>query len=55
MIQALLIAAWAGLCAIDDIGTQMLRRPLLIAPVIGLIMGDLQTSLLIGASLDGSW
>lgn len=55
MIQALLIAAWAGLCAIDDIGTQMLRRPLLIAPVIGLIMEDLQTSLLIGASLEVVW
>lgn len=55
MIQALLIAAWAGLCAIDDIGTQMLRRPLLIAPVIGLIMGDVQTSLLIGASLEVMW
>ncbi|MFA9493966.1 PTS mannose/fructose/sorbose/N-acetylgalactosamine transporter subunit IIC [Streptococcus sp. E17BB] len=55
MIQALLIAAWAGLCAIDDIGTQMLRRPLLIAPVIGLIMRDVQTSLLIGASLEVMW
>lgn len=55
MIQALLIAAWAGLCAIDDIGTQMFRRPLLIAPVIGLIMGDVQTSLLIGASLEVMW
>ncbi|MGT2755591.1 PTS mannose/fructose/sorbose/N-acetylgalactosamine transporter subunit IIC [Streptococcus ovuberis] len=55
MIQALLIAAWAGLCAIDDIGTQMLRRPLLIAPVIGLIMGDVHTSLLIGASLEVMW
>lgn len=55
MIQALLIAIWAGLCAIDDIGTQMLRRPLLIAPIIGLIMGDIPTSLLIGASLEVLW
>lgn len=55
MIQALLIAIWAGLCAIDDIGPQMLRRPLLIAPVVGLIMGDFQTSLLIGATLEVTW
>ncbi|MBF0698729.1 PTS mannose/fructose/sorbose/N-acetylgalactosamine transporter subunit IIC [Streptococcus danieliae] len=55
MIQALLIAIWTGICAIDDIGTQMLRRPLLIAPVIGVIMGDLPTALLIGASLEVLW
>ncbi|MCI8764236.1 MAG: PTS sugar transporter subunit IIC, partial [Lachnospiraceae bacterium] len=28
MVTALLVAIWAGICAIDDIGTQMLRRPL---------------------------
>lgn len=55
MLTALLIAAWAGLCAIDDIGPQMLRRPLLIAPVIGLILGDFQTALLIGATLEVMW
>lgn len=55
MISALLIAAWAGICAIDDIGTQMIRRPLLIAPVIGLILGDLETSLYIGATLEVMW
>lgn len=55
MISALLVACWAGICAIDDIGTQILRRPLLIAPVVGLIMGDLQTSLYIGATLEVMW
>ena len=55
MISALLIAAWAGICAIDDIGTQMIRRPLLIAPVVGLILGDLETSLYIGATLEVMW
>ncbi|MDY3705798.1 PTS sugar transporter subunit IIC [Vagococcus lutrae] len=50
-----MVAVWAGLCAIDDIGTQMLRRPLLIAPVVGFIMGDVQTSLLIGATLEVMW
>lgn len=55
MITALLVAAWAGICALDDIGTQMIRRPLLIAPVVGLIMGDLETALLIGATLEVLW
>ena len=55
MTSALLVAIWAGLCAIDDIGTQMLRRPLLIAPVVGLIMGDLQAGLMIGATLEVMW
>lgn len=55
MTTALLIALWAGIMAIDDIGTQMFRRPLLIAPVVGIIMGDLQTSLIIGATLEVMW
>lgn len=45
MVTALLVACWAGICALDDIGTQMIRRPLLIAPVVGLIMGDLETEI----------
>ena len=55
MTSALSVAIWAGLCAIDDIGTQMLRRPLLIAPVVGLIMGNLQAGLMIGATLEVMW
>lgn len=55
MINALLIAIWAGIMAIDDIGTQMFRRPLLIAPVVGIIMGDLETSLIIGGTLEVMW
>ena len=55
MINALLVAIWAGICALDDIGTQMLRRPLLIAPVVGLIMGNLEAGLMIGATLEVMW
>lgn len=55
MTSALLVAIWAGLCALDDNGTQMLRRPLLIAPVVGLIMGNLQAGLMIGATLEVMW
>lgn len=55
MLQVFLISIWAGICGIDDMGPQMIRRPLLIAPVVGLIMGDLETSLLIGATLEITW
>lgn len=54
-MTTLILAIWAGICAIDDIGTQMIRRPLLIATVVGIIMGDLQTGLLIGATLEVMW
>ncbi len=55
MVTALLVAIWAGICAIDDIGTQMLRRPLLIAPIVGMIMGNLEAGLYIGATLEVMW
>ncbi|MGM0125614.1 PTS system, mannose-specific IIC component [Enterococcus sp. AZ194] len=55
MISAILVSAWAGLCGIDDMSTQMIRRPLLIAPIVGLILGDLKTGLLIGATLEVMW
>ncbi|WEV37651.1 PTS sugar transporter subunit IIC [Lactobacillus sp. ESL0677] len=55
MIQALLVALWAGICAVDDETTQMLRRPLMVAPMVGIIMGDLRTSLLIGSTLEVMW
>lgn len=52
---ALLVAIWAGFCALDDVGPQMIRRPLLIAPVVGIIMGDLKAGLIIGATLEVMW
>lgn len=55
MLTALSVALWSGICAIDDLGPQMLRRPLLISTVVGLIMGDLQTGLIIGATLEVMW
>ena len=55
MVSALLISLWAGICGIDDMATQMIRRPLLIAPLVGVILGDLQSGLLIGATLEVMW
>lgn len=55
MLQALFIAIWAGICSIDDVGPQMIRRPLLTGTITGLIMGDLQQGLTIGATLELMW
>lgn len=55
MLQALLVALWAGICSLDDVGPQMIRRPLLTGTVTGLIMGDLPQGLLIGATLELMW
>lgn len=55
MLQTVLVSLWAGICGIDDSTTQMLRRPLPICAVTGLIMGDLALGLLIGATLEIMW
>lgn len=55
LTTVLLIALWAGFCSYDDQGPQMLRRPLLVAPVVGIILGDLPNSLIIGATLELMW
>ncbi|MGY3778558.1 PTS mannose/fructose/sorbose/N-acetylgalactosamine transporter subunit IIC [Isobaculum melis] len=55
MFTAISVALWAGICGIDDMSTQMIRRPLLIATVVGLLMGDLQSGLIIGATLEVMW
>ena len=52
LIQALLIAAWAGYCSYDDQGPQMLRRPLLIGPIVGIILGDVKAGLIVSATLE---
>jgi len=54
-MSTILVSIWSGLCGVDDKSFQMLRRPLLISPVVGLIMGDLQMGLLIGATLEVMW
>jgi PTS system mannose-specific IIC component len=54
-VKALLIAIWAGICSWDDVGTQMLRRPLLTGTMVGIIMGDLTQGLAIGATLELMW
>lgn len=55
IMQALLLALWAGICSLDDLGAQMFRRPLLISPIVGLILGDVNQGLIIGATLELTW
>jgi PTS system mannose-specific IIC component len=55
LLKALLVAIWAGICSWDDVGTQMLRRPLLTGTLVGIIMGDYVQGLAIGAVLELMW
>lgn len=54
-MQAFLIALWAGYCSYDDEGPQMLRRPLLVGPLVGLILGDMRTALIVSGTLELMW
>lgn len=56
MIQALLIGLWAGLCQLDQSGPHLgFRKPLLASIGVGVILGDLQTAIIIGATLELMW
>lgn len=55
LFQIVLITSWAGYCSYDDQGPQMLRRPLLVGPLVGLILGDMQTALVVSATLELMW
>ena len=51
LIPAILVSIVALLAAMDEqlFGASMMARPLFTCPIIGLIMGDLQTVVIIGA------
>ncbi len=55
LTQAILVAIWAGICSMDDVGPQMLRRPLLTGTIAGIIMGDMVQGLIISATLELMW
>lgn len=55
-IQALLIAIWAGIAGIDMYdGLTHIHRPIVTGLVVGLILGDMKTGLIVGASLELVW
>lgn len=54
--EALLIALWAFIAGIDLFdGLTHIHRPLVTGLVVGLILGDLQTGLITGATLELVW
>ncbi|MDR2975773.1 MAG: PTS sugar transporter subunit IIC [Streptococcaceae bacterium] len=56
-IQALLLGILAGLAQWDSrmFGQNMLDRPLVVGPIVGLILGDFQTGIIMGGSLELVW
>ncbi|XBS69046.1 PTS N-acetylgalactosamine transporter subunit IIC [Acerihabitans sp. KWT182] len=56
LINALLIALLAGLAGVDLFdGLTHFHRPVVIGPLVGLILGDVQTGLLVGGTLELVW
>ena len=53
LVEALLIAIWAGIAGIDMFdGLTHIHRPIVTGPIVGLILGDMTTGLIVGASLE---
>lgn len=56
LVQTLLIAAVAAFgFAHDGLGSMMTNRPIIIAPLVGLVLGDLKTGIMAGATLELIW
>ena len=56
LVQSLLLALWAGLCALDQFGPHLgFRKPLLASVGVGIILGDMTTAIIIGATLELMW
>lgn len=56
ILQALLLSIWAGLCALDQYGPHLgFRKPLLASLGVGIILGDMQTAIIIGATMELMW
>lgn len=53
MLQALLLGLCGAYGHLDwGLGTPFLNRPIILGPIVGLIMGDLNTGIIIGATLE---
>ncbi|GKQ43258.1 PTS acetylgalactosamine transporter subunit IIC [Companilactobacillus sp. RD055328] len=56
LVQAILVGIWAGIAGIDMFnGLTHVHRPIVTGAVIGLILGDLQTGLIVGGTLELVW
>lgn len=55
-VQSFLVALVALLGYLNiGLGSSMLDRPLVIAPLVGLVLGDLQAGIMVGATLELVW
>ncbi|MEG1639194.1 MAG: PTS sugar transporter subunit IIC, partial [Erysipelotrichaceae bacterium] len=53
MLEAILIGLVAALGKFgDQLGSLYINRPIVLAPLVGLILGDLEAGLVIGATLE---
>lgn len=54
MLQAIALAILAGLAQLDSrcLGDNMLQRPIVTGPIVGLICGDFTTGVIMGGSLE---
>lgn len=56
LAESILIAIWAGLCALDQFGPHFgFRKPLLAGAVVGLILGDFTQGLIIAGTIELMW
>ncbi|MDD7804793.1 MAG: PTS N-acetylgalactosamine transporter subunit IIC [Endozoicomonas sp. (ex Botrylloides leachii)] len=56
LLEALMIATLAGIAGVDLFnGLTHIHRPLVTGPIVGLILGDVQTGLITGAALELVW
>lgn len=56
LLQAILIAAVAVFAYLHEFtGTSFINRPLVTGPLVGLVLGDLEQGLVIGAALELVW
>lgn len=56
LVQSLLIAIWAGFCALDQFGPHLgFRKPLLAGVVVGFILGSPVEGLVIAGTLELMW
>ena len=46
------LAVFVGVAGHELLGMAMLSRPIVVAPLAGLLLGDVQTGLIVGASLE---
>jgi len=56
LLEAILIALWAGIIGIDMyVGLTHIHRPVFSGLVVGLILGDVTTGLIVGGTLELIW